>query len=122
MKRFPSLKSSNDFKNVYNNGISYGNKFLVMYVIKNNCFRDRLGISVSKKVGNSVVRHRLTRQLREIFRLENSQYKNNKLNMSYDIIIIVRVNAAALTYHKLEGAYMRLCGKLGLKDRNNENG
>jgi ribonuclease P protein component len=122
MKRFPSLKSSNDFKNVYNNGISYGNKFLVMYVIKNNCFRDRLGISVSKKVGNSVVRHRLTRQLREIFRLENSQYKNNKLNMSYDIIIIVRVNAAALTYHKLESAYMRLCGKLGLKDRNNENG
>ena len=93
-----------------------------MYVIKNNCFRDRLGISVSKKVGNSVVRHRLTRQLREIFRLENSQYKNNKLNMSYDIIIIVRVNAAALTYHKLESAYMRLCGKLGLKDRNNENG
>lgn len=122
MKRFPSLKSSNDFKNVYNNGISYGNKFLVMYVIKNNCFRDRLGISVSKKVGNSVVRHRLTRQLREIFRLENSQYKNNKLNMSYDIIIIVRVNAAALTYHKLESAYMRLCGKLGLKDRNNKNG
>jgi len=122
MKRFPSLKSSNDFKNVYNNGISYGNKFLVMYVIKNNCFRDRLGISVSKKVGNSVVRHRLTRQLREIFRLENSQYKNNKLDMSYDIIIIVRVNAAALTYHKLESAYMRLCGKLGLKDRNNENG
>jgi ribonuclease P protein component len=122
MKRFPSLKSSNDFKNVYNNGISYGNKFLVMYVIKNNCFRDRLGISVSKKVGNSVVRHRLTRQLREIFRLENSQYKNNKLIMSYDIIIIVRVNAAALTYHKLESAYMRLCGKLGLKDRNNENG
>ncbi len=122
MKRFPSLKSSNDFKNVYNNGISYGNKFLVMYVIKNNCFRDRLGISVSKKVGNSVVRHRLTRQLREIFRLENSQYKNNKLNMSYDIIIIVKVNAAALTYHKLESAYMRLCGKLGLKDRNNENG
>ena len=42
--------------------------------------------------------------------------------MSYDIIIIVKVNAAALTYHKLESAYMRLCGKLGLKDRNNENG
>ena len=122
MKRFPSLKSSKEFALVYNKADSFANRNLVMYKSKNFLDKNRIGISVSKKVGNSVVRHRLTRQLREIFRLENSQYKNNKLNMSYDIIIIVKVNAAALTYHKLESAYMRLCGKLGLKDRNNENG
>ena len=122
MKRFPSLKSSKEFALVYNKADSFANRNLVMYKSKNSLDKNRIGISVSKKVGNSVVRHRLTRQLREIFRLENSQYKNNKLNMSYDIIIIVKVNAAALTYHKLESAYMRLCGKLGLKDRNNENG
>ena len=75
MRKFPSLKSGSDFKRVYDNGISYGNKFLVMYILKNTYSENRLGISISKKVGNSVIRHKITRQLREIFKLDISGYK-----------------------------------------------
>ena len=60
-----SLKNNRDFVNVYTSGRSYANKYLVIYTLKNNSDRNRLGISVSKKVGNSVVRHRLKRLIKE---------------------------------------------------------
>ena len=56
-----SLKKNQDFKTVYGHGKSCANRYLVMYVLGNDSSGNRLGISVSKKVGNSVVRHRLTR-------------------------------------------------------------
>ena len=59
MKNFPSLRSNADFQRVYKNGKSYANKTLVMYVYVNNLDYNRIGISVSKKNGNSVVRHTL---------------------------------------------------------------
>ena len=59
-----SLKKNYDFQNVYKTGKSYANKYLVMYVVENHSEKNRLGISVSKKVGNSVVRHRVTRLIR----------------------------------------------------------
>ena len=66
MKHSESLKKNIYFQNVYKNGKSYANKYLVMYVLNNNTEENRLGISVSKKVGNSVVRHRITRLIREL--------------------------------------------------------
>ena len=53
MKFSESLKKSKDFQNVYNKGNSYANRLLVMYVLENHTDKNRLGISVSKKVGNS---------------------------------------------------------------------
>ena len=88
MKRFPSLKNNREFQYVYKNGSSFGNRLLVMYVVKSGDERNRIGISVSKKVGNSVVRHHITRMLREIFRLNN-----DKIETGLNIIIVAR-NAA----------------------------
>ena len=56
-----SLKKNSDFQNVYKKGKSSANRYLVLYRIENETQRNRVGISVSKKVGNSVVRHHLTR-------------------------------------------------------------
>ena len=70
MKFSESLKKSKDFQNVYNKGNSYANRLLVMYVLENHTDKNRLGISVSKKVGNSVIRHHLTRLIREGYRLQ----------------------------------------------------
>ena len=66
MKFSESLKKSKDFQKVYNKGNSYANRLLVMYVLENHTDKNRLGISVSKKVGNSVIRHHLTRLIREV--------------------------------------------------------
>ena len=73
MRRFPSVKKNSDFQIVYKNGRSYANRLLVMYVYQTGREETRIGISVSKKVGNSVVRHRVTRLLRECFRLNREQ-------------------------------------------------
>lgn len=101
-----SLKKNSDFQNVYRNGKSYANKYLVMYVLENNSGKNRLGISVSKKVGNSVVRHHVTRLLRESYRLHE-----NIFNSGLDIVVIARNNAAKAGYAEIESALLHL-GKL----------
>ena len=69
MKRFNSIKKNGDFQKVYRTGRSFADKLLVMYVLDTGRADSRIGISVSKKVGNSVVRHHITRLIRESFRL-----------------------------------------------------
>lgn len=108
VKKFNSIKKNEDFKDVYKNGISYANKYLVMYVLRkdsdDNKVKNRIGISVSKKVGNSVVRHRLTRLIRESFRLNQSEYL-----FSSDIVVVVRVSAKEMGYKDIYNSYVHLC-------------
>ena len=98
-----SLKKNHDFQNVYRNGKSYANKYLVMYVLENNTNRNRLGISASKKIGNSVVRHRFARLVRESYRLHE-----NIFNSGLDIVVVARKNAASVGYAEIEGALLHL--------------
>lgn len=98
-----SLKKNKDFQNVYRNGRSYANKYLVMYVLENNTDRNRLGISASRKVGNSVVRHRLARLVRESYRLHE-----NIFNSGLDIVVVARRNAASVGYREIESALLHL--------------
>lgn len=98
-----SLKKNSDFQYVYRNGKSYANKYLVMYVMKNNTEKNRLGISVSKKVGNSVVRHRITRLIRESYRLQEKMF-----NSGLDIVVIARSSASSISYKEMESALLHL--------------
>ncbi|EOS35024.1 ribonuclease P protein component [Lachnospiraceae bacterium 29-91] len=101
-----SLKKNKDFQIVYRKGKSYANRFLVMYIKKNDIGKNRLGISVSKKVGNSIVRHRLTRLIRESYRLQEEHFL-----CGYDIVAVVRVNAKNSTFADMKSALIHL-GKL----------
>ena len=101
-----SLKKNKDFQIVYRTGRSYANRFLVMYIRKNDLSRNRLGISVSKKVGNSVVRHHLTRLIRESYRLQEEYFL-----CGYDIVAVVRVNAKNSSFADMKSALIHL-GKL----------
>ena len=105
MRFSQSLKNNYDFKIVYNNGKSYANKYLVMYVFENNSHENRLGISVSKKVGNSVIRHHLTRLIRESYRLHEDMF-----NSGLDIVVIARVTAKDIGYHQIESSLLHLGG------------
>lgn len=103
MKFSESLKKNRDFKDVYKSGVSYANKYLVMYVKNNQMEKNRLGISVSKKVGNSIVRHRLTRLIRESYRLQEDKFRCGS-----DIVIIGRVSAKDRKYVDIESALIHL--------------
>lgn len=103
MKRFPSLKKNPEFKLVYETGKSRANKYLVLYVRANGTERSRLGVSASKKIGNSVVRHHMTRLLREAFRLHLTEVSGG-----YDIVAVVRPSAVGHTFSEIEKAYLHL--------------
>jgi len=88
---------------IYKKGKSYVNKYLIMYVLNNKEEENRLGISVSKKVGNSVVRHRITRLIRESYRLQKDKFQTG-----YDIVVIARSNAKDKSYSEIESALLHL--------------
>ena len=106
MNSYDSLKKNRDFQNVYRNGKSKANKYLVMYVLENQLDSNRLGISVSKKVGNSVIRHHLTRLRRESYRLNKEMF-----NSGLDIVVIARESAKDRKYKEIESALLHL-GKI----------
>lgn len=105
MKRFPSIKKNSDFQVIYRTGKSYANRQLVMYVKRTEVPGKRIGISVSKKVGNSVVRHQVTRLIRESFRLNEDM-----LETGLDIVVVARAAAKDSDYKTIERAYLHLCG------------
>ena len=105
MKYSESLKKNRDFQNVYKKGKSYANRYLVMYVLENDTDRNRLGISVSKKVGNSVIRHHVTRLIRESYRLQDVIFY-----CGLDIVVIARNSANDISYHEVESALLHLGG------------
>ena len=105
MKFSESLKKNSDFQKVYRKGKSYANHYLVMYVLENHTEGNRLGISVSKKVGNSVIRHHLTRLIRESYRLHEDMFNNG-----LDIVVIARSTARDISYHETESALLHLGG------------
>ena len=76
-----------------------------MYVLKNASEENRVGISVSRKVGNSVIRHRITRLIRESMRLNDCMF-----NSGLDIVIIARAGARGKGYREISSAVMHLAG------------
>ena len=109
MKNSTSLKKNSDFKKVYNLGQSRADRYLVMYILENGSQTNRLGISVSKKVGNSVIRHHITRLVRESYRVNEDLYKTG-----YDIVVIARVRANSAHYHLIEKSLLKLSGLQGI--------
>lgn len=109
MKFSDSLKKNRDFQYVYKNGRSFANRLLVMYVLNQSSGQNRLGISVSKKVGNSVIRHRITRLIRESYRLHEDVFDSG-----LDIVVIARASARGRSYQEIESALMHLGGLHGI--------
>ena len=97
-----SLSKREEFQNVYQNGNSCANRLLVMYAFKREDDKEnRIGISVSKKVGNSIVRHRVKRLIKESFRLHQGEF-----NCGYDLVIIARITAKGKSYKEMESALL----------------
>ena len=103
MNEFKSLRKNWEFQAVYRNGKSKANRCFVMIIKKNDTSSNRVGISVSKKVGNSVVRHRTTRLIRESYRLNQDNLKTG-----YDMVVIARQTAKGQNYHTIESAFLHL--------------
>lgn len=110
------LRKNIEFRTVYRRGKSLANGLLVLYIYNNHRNKDehghpynKVGVSVSKKVGNSVVRSRSKRLITESYRL-----KDDSLKEGYDFIFIARTSIKGKNYSQVEDAMRKLFQKAGL--------
>jgi len=106
-----SLKKNYEFKRLYNKGKHAASQYAVVYCRKNGKPENRLGITVSTKLGKAVQRNRIRRRLKEIYRL--NEYT---LASGYDIVVVARMKAKFSSYHELESNALSLFRKLRLID------
>ena len=105
---FEHLKKPSDFSKVYKRGKSFADKNIVVYYLPNQLGYPRIGFSVSKKVGNSVVRNRVRRLVRESFRT------NFTFTGSYDLIFIARIRANSIEYHEVTKSLKYIFKKINI--------
>lgn len=98
-----SLRKNYDYQKVYKNGMHYADRFLVIYIVDNNREENRLGISVSKKVGNSVIRHRVKRLIKESYRKQEYKFK-----IGYDIVIVARSSSKDASFFDICNSLRKL--------------
>ena len=109
LKSSVSIKNNYEFRRLYSKGKSAATPLLVVYCRKTRRDHNRLGITVTAKLGKAVQRNRVRRRLREIYRLNSA-----RLQQGYDIIIVARVRSRYAEYRQLDAAYLAACKKLGL--------
>lgn len=104
-----TLKKNSDFRRLYSKGKSTVNAYLAVYCRKNGRGVNRVGYTVSVKLGHAVVRNRVRRRLREIYRLNSPALKSG-----WDIVIVARTRCVGAEYKKLDDAFLNACTKLNL--------
>ena len=109
MKFTTSLTKNYEFKRLYNKGKSAASKYVVIYYIKTGKPENRLGITVSTKLGGAVKRNRIRRRLKEIYRLNE-----DSLRKGHNIVIVARMMSRNADWKELQSSVLFLFGKLGL--------
>ncbi len=103
-----SLKLNHIFQRLYRTH-GYANALLVLYARPNRQDRNRIGITVSKKLGKAHIRNRVRRRLREIYRLNESLFAPG-----WDIVVVARTRSVTAGFAALTGAYLQLAEKAGV--------
>ncbi len=109
MEHTVSLKKNYEFRRLYQKGASAASPRIVVYCRRGRGDRCRLGLTVGNKIGKAVVRNKIRRRLREIYRLEEG-----RIRRGYDLVIVARSKAKDAGFHELHADFLRLAGKLGL--------
>ncbi len=104
-----SLKNNFEFRRLYNKGKSAASQLLVVYCRKNGRPGNRLGITVSKKVGKAVHRNKLRRRLRETYRLSEGRFAHG-----WDIVVVARIKSRYAPYSELSADFLALAARMGL--------
>lgn len=108
MKYSKALKLNHIFRRLYKTGPA-ASRYLVLYCRPNHTRENRVGITVSKKLGCAVTRNRVRRRLREIYRLNEAAFRPG-----YDLVVVARSQAVNASFLQLQSAYLAMAGKLGL--------
>ena len=108
MRFSSSLKLNHVFRRLYSTS-GHANSYLVLYARKNRSATNRVGVTVSKKLGCAVVRNRVRRRLREVYRLNEEKFSSG-----WDIVVVARSRCITADFAKLTQASLSLAKKAGL--------
>lgn len=108
MRFSTSLKLNHVFRRLYHTA-GFADSYLVLYARRNRTGGNRVGITVSKKLGHAVVRNRTRRRLREIYRLNEARFQPG-----WDIVVVARTRAVEAPFEKLTASYLALAAKAGV--------
>ena len=108
MKFSSSLKLNHIFQRLYRTN-GHANALLVLYVRKNRSQTNRVGITVSKKLGKAHIRNSIRRRLREIYRLHEDRFLPG-----WDIVVVARTKALYVSFSELTAAYLSLAENAGI--------
>ena len=111
MKFSSALKLNHIFRRLYATS-GHANGYLVLYARKNRMNTNRVGVTVGKKLGHAVVRNRVRRRLREIYRTNEA-----RLAPGWDIVVVARVKAVYAEYGQMERSFLALAAKLELLEQ-----
>ena len=103
-----SLKLNHVFRRLYSTS-GHANSYLVLYARKNHSATNRVGLTVSKKLGGAVVRNRVRRHLREVYRLNEDRFQPG-----WDVVVVARSRCVNADFSKLTHAYLSLAEKAGI--------
>ena len=103
MKFTTPLRKNHEFKRLYNKGKSLASQYAVVYYRRNGRSENRLGITVSTKIGGAVQRNRVRRRLKEVYRLSEE-----RLYTGYDIVIVARMKSRYAGFSELTTSVMSL--------------
>jgi len=109
VKKTVTIKKNHEFRRMYSKGRSAVTPYLVVYCRPSRLDHNRLGVTVSTKLGGAVVRNRARRRLRELFRLAQPRMKQG-----YDVVLVARSRSVGAPYQKLSAAFDRALDQLGL--------
>jgi len=108
MKFSSALKLNHIFRRLYSTS-GHANSYLVLYARKNRSATNRVGVTVSKKLGGAVVRNRVRRRLREVYRLNETKFAPG-----WDIVVVARSRCVTAPFRELIRAYLSLAEKAGI--------
>ena len=114
MKFSSSLKLNHIFQRLYHSQ-GHADSYLVLYARHNRLGKNRVGYTVSKKLGHAVVRNRTRRRLREVYRLNEE-----KFTPGWDMVVVARTRAVDAPFEKLTASFLRLAEKAGLLMEENQ--
>lgn len=109
MKFSQSLKNNYEFRRLYARGKSAVTGHIAVYCRRGRRNINQLGLTVGKKVGNAVIRNRVRRRLKEIYRLHENEFRRG-----FDIVVVARVKSRDADYRQLETDMLRLFKKLDM--------
>lgn len=109
MEKKYRLKKNMEFKKVYSVGKKFWNRNFILYVRKNGLDETRVGFTITKKHGNSVVRNQIRRRMKEAYRLNLNEIKNG-----FDLVFIPKKNIVNLSYKEIESSMIHILKIAGI--------